>query len=886
MPTTLPLARRLGLGFKALRRMVFGFAGQGGAGGGWYGSLFGDAYAPGSDYQYAVQAGDFTRNSAVAACLRVIRSNVAEPTIEVVRDDAEGDPNPVAGAPLVKLLARPNPWYDADVFLGAMFVSAIVDGNAIALKVRSAAGIPVELWWVPTWTMTPRWPAGDPSVFVSHWEYRPGGSGVYYEIDPADVIHFRVGDPDDRAGGRLSISPLKAAAARSICSLNEADGFTASILRNGGVPLVAIRPTKEGMPPSKEQADRMKSDYRRLLTGEGRGDPFIATGPFEIAPLGFTPEQLALDRIPARLEDQVCALTGVPAMLVGLTSGAQHKTYANVIEARRSFYEDTLVPLQKSFARCLTHQLLSDPGMGDPGRERVRFNYDGVQCLQEDADRRAARSVSLFAGGVITLADARRMIGQDADDEDEVYMVSPGTRLVPAGDLVAATAPTPVPGPGKGPGENPGEGGQPGPNESGGEAEPGSDAEEIDDETLAKALRVIDAVDRMIGSDAAVQVKAKRRTRGRPGDGDEKPGKPRRGGTGRKPGRAAGNCGTGAGGFKPGNTCGRRRGGRSGADPHATPGRGPLPRIREGTAEQRAGLAAQIRAARRDIKTPEQHSEIAQRLRVMRAVRRGLPRPEQRPRGAGMPKPDDAGPAKPRSSPGSKPAPKPPGGSQSRGTPGEYGLTKSATIHVDRGDRKAVDTRAQRIFGRKVEDRELASVAGAPDGAEVRIEPSMHPDWLTVRIRGEGYAGIRDIRKDVFDGSPRIYNSTFMVAPEYQGKGIGMQMLGRQVETAAKLGVSSIGTHAGKSSLMNGYYTWPRLGYDAPIPSSVAGKLPLDLAGARMVSDLMTTPRGRDWWKANGTDLDVEFDVRPGSLGRRVLDTYRAERAARDERGG
>ncbi len=63
--------------------------------------------------------------------------------------------------------------------------------------------------------MTPRWPMGDPTVFIDHWEYRPAGGGLMYPVEPDDIIHFRAIDLDPR-NSRLGISELKAAAARSI----------------------------------------------------------------------------------------------------------------------------------------------------------------------------------------------------------------------------------------------------------------------------------------------------------------------------------------------------------------------------------------------------------------------------------------------------------------------------------------------------------------------------------------------------------------------------------------------------------------------------------------------------------------------------------------------
>jgi hypothetical protein len=73
---------------------------------------------------------------------------------------------------------------------------------------------------------------------------------------------------------------------------------------------------------------------------------------------------------------------------------------------------------------------------------------------------------------------------------------------------------------------------------------------------------------------------------------------------------------------------------------------------------------------------------------------------------------------------------------------------------------------------------------------------------------------------------------------------------------------------------MNGYITWPKLGYDAPIPAAVKGKLPADLKGSQNISDLMKTKEGTDFWTKHGVTTDMTFDLKPGSASRTHLEKY------------
>jgi hypothetical protein len=163
------------------------------------------------------------------------------------------------------------------------------------------------------------------------------------------------------------------------------------------------------------------------------------------------------------------------------------------------------------------------------------------------------------------------------------------------------------------------------------------------------------------------------------------------------------------------------------------------------------------------------------------------------------------------------------------------------------------------------------------------------------------YDGISIQRTLHFDenGNPDyIVNDHFYLGKNQTGTGFGTQVFSSQVSEASRKGFKSIRTLAGKSKYMNGYYTWPRLGYDAQIPITVDKippsvlkknpRLQKPLEGflgklnpkGRMayLSELMSTPEGRDYWKSAGYAKEMEFDLKPRSRSRKVLNAYLKER--------
>jgi hypothetical protein len=41
-----------------------------------------------------------------------------------------------------------------------------------------------------------------------------------------------------------------------------------------------------------------------------------------------------------------------------------------------------------------------------------------------------------------------------------------------------------------------------------------------------------------------------------------------------------------------------------------------------------------------------------------------------------------------------------------------------------------------------------------------------------------------------------------------------------------------------------------------------------------MISGVMSTKAGRDWWMGNGEGMNMEFDLTPGSYSQDALNTY------------
>jgi hypothetical protein len=196
-----------------------------------------------------------------------------------------------------------------------------------------------------------------------------------------------------------------------------------------------------------------------------------------------------------------------------------------------------------------------------------------------------------------------------------------------------------------------------------------------------------------------------------------------------------------------------------------------------------------------------------------------------------------------------------------------------ARVLCYRGERRKVERTAQRLFGRGLSPREYAGLAGAPDDALVEVGTLGAGLYLEMGpFKGYLYHAVELVRR-ARDG-PVLVIDAVRVHRAVCGRGLGLGIFARQLVAATALGIARIETSAGRSVRENGYYTWPRFGFDGPLPAEIRRRLPVGLEHARSVLDLVEFPAGRQWWKEHGTGIDLTFDLAIRSRSRDLFGEY------------
>lgn len=187
-------------------------------------------------------------------------------------------------------------------------------------------------------------------------------------------------------------------------------------------------------------------------------------------------------------------------------------------------------------------------------------------------------------------------------------------------------------------------------------------------------------------------------------------------------------------------------------------------------------------------------------------------------------------------------------------------------------------------FHRGATLHDIAGLGGATDGADVHMESETDEEGRSVvgiHIKGDHYKAKRQIGVDA-NGKRFINNESFFVDEGHQGKGIGGASFNRMIEHAIAAGVSYVITFADRNDAqaVNGYAIWPKMGFDADIPSDKKRQIEMAVESGRVpktedgkvpskLSELMKTPEGREWWEERGQGMEMRFDLTAGSISRK-----------------
>jgi HK97 family phage portal protein len=370
----------------------------------------------------------YQKNSLVSALISVFTFTLPEPPLMVF--DSEGDKGqPLPSHPLRKLLRRPNALMGEDELWQYTAAYAGLGGNAYWVVTLDKLGRPAEggIWPYHAGQVRPK-PGG--TSWILGYEFF-NGDGDWEDIDPNKyaVVHFKWPLPDPTQPW-MAQPPLRSVAG-SVDTIAEIDTYIYALLKNNAIPPILVKLPKD-REMDKPEKDRFRAQWQAMYGGDKRGGVAILDDGADVSVLGLNLQQLAVDALYRVPETRIAAAFRVPPILAGLLSGLDASTYSNYEQARKSFTQDTLVPLWRAWGAEVESALGELFGAG----VFLKHDLSMVASLQEDVTAKWGRVNTAWVSGLLAFDEARKQLGYEKPDANALFMTRKSFSIAFARDIM------------------------------------------------------------------------------------------------------------------------------------------------------------------------------------------------------------------------------------------------------------------------------------------------------------------------------------------------------------------------------------------------------------------------------------------------------------------
>lgn len=352
------------------------------------------------------------------AGITAIASAAVKPILRIYKDVKQGqeiERVEITGEEINERIARPNDFMSYREMMQITVINILVTGNHYWKLVGagdepiSQENPPVEIWWIK-----PEQIDIDPDKdnFIGKYIYT-SPTGKPKDLDPSEIIHFKLANPDSYFRGLSPMEPMKNTA---IMEFN-AVAYNKSFFANDAVPLFYFYSEK---PISEKQRNQHRAEWKKIHKGTKKAGNFgYCSGGLEIKELGKGPKDASYPELrKMNREEILAAIPGsVPPSVVGLL---EYANYANMKVQDKKFWEDCVMSILAIIVDKLN--LNFAPHFGDG--YRFEFDYSNIDALQEDRKEKSEIAKNLISHGIKTPNQIRAELygGESYEGGDKYYM--------------------------------------------------------------------------------------------------------------------------------------------------------------------------------------------------------------------------------------------------------------------------------------------------------------------------------------------------------------------------------------------------------------------------------------------------------------------------------
>ena len=239
-----------------------------------------------------------------------------------------------------------------------------------------------------------------------------------------DVIFFRYPHPKEPLMGA---SPVEAFAMSHELDL-QSRGYGAGLLKNNAIPPIVITTEQTLAPKDADQISERWKDRHLLRPGE----PAVLGKGSSAQVLGLTLKEIGLDVIDKMTRQQVFGSYGVPESKKGLTEQVNR---ANADANERTYQKNVIRPRLRKIQWGINMFVI--PRI--PAVKDMTFKFDSP--VDEDKDFILDKTLKLVETGMITINQGLQMLGEDEQEDGDVFLIPTNVDRIPAGMLSAAPPP-------------------------------------------------------------------------------------------------------------------------------------------------------------------------------------------------------------------------------------------------------------------------------------------------------------------------------------------------------------------------------------------------------------------------------------------------------------
>jgi HK97 family phage portal protein len=299
------------------------------------------------------------------------------------------------------LLMDPTPEDDYVDYIEQNMVHLLLAGETYQEKARNGLGETAELWtWNPR-RVTPI-PDRTGQVRTLGYKFRSAGGTKEKVLDPEDVIAIRVYNPLNPHRGMSSVGAMwndikgdEAAAKHNRRLMNQG-------MRTGGV----FEPTDGSLGAAEMR--QFRESMAELYSGpENAGKPLLAPAGIKFTPDTASPKDMDFQANRRFAREVASGGIGAPPILVGNFDAA---SYANSQQQLRAFWDYIGKTWLKKLFGGFNKQLVR---LEIDSNLEVVADAEAIEQLVDSQTSRVENQRALFQGGIVTLNEARKAIGQE-----------------------------------------------------------------------------------------------------------------------------------------------------------------------------------------------------------------------------------------------------------------------------------------------------------------------------------------------------------------------------------------------------------------------------------------------------------------------------------------